>query len=538
MNGRAVLAAGVIVGAAVTGAVVYGIASQVVGEDRAVSFGAPRFEDVSNSSGLDQTYDGEFEFFVGGGAASFDCNGDRMPDLFLAGGSKPAWLYMNVGQVGGDIAFSPLHSQQTDLTDVTGAYPLDVDSDGFTDLAVLRRGENVMLRGLGGCRFEPANELWGVDGGSQWTVGFSATWENGDGLPTMAFGNYLRIEDSGERDQCENHFLFRPAEGRYGDPMVLSPGYCTLSLLFSDWNHSGTADLRMTNDRHYYVDGDEQLWDMSADPPAPFGEEDGWRPLQIWGMGIASQDLDGDRMPEVFLTSQGDNKLQTLADGDSEPAYRDIALAVGVTAHRPFSGDTLRPSTAWHAEFDDLNNDGVIDLFVTKGNVEAQPDFADRDPNNLLLGRQDGTFVESAESAGLVDYNRSRGAAVVDLNLDGLLDVLVVERRVPVRLWQNTSRESGNWLLLDLEQPGPNRDAVGAWLDVEAGPNSMTREITVGGGHASGESGWIHIGLGAVDVARVRVVWPDGQASDWERIPANRRIVWTRDQGWAEWSAG
>ena len=31
----------------------------------------------------------------------------------------------------------------------------------------------------------------------------------------------------------------------------------------------------------------------------------------------------------------------------------------------------MLPSTAWHAEFADVNNDGFIDLFVAKGNVEA-----------------------------------------------------------------------------------------------------------------------------------------------------------------------
>ena len=66
-----------------------------------------------------------------------------------------------------------------------------MDSDGHVDLAVLRLGENVMLRGLGGCRFERANEIWGIDGGNGWTAAFSAKWEEGNTLPTMAFGNYL-----------------------------------------------------------------------------------------------------------------------------------------------------------------------------------------------------------------------------------------------------------------------------------------------------------------------------------------------------------
>ena len=74
-------------------------------------------------------------------------------------------------------------------------------------------------------------------------------------------------------------------------------------------------------------------------------------------MGIASEDVTGDGYPEVFLTSQGDNKLQTLADGPAHPAYEDIALPRGVTAHRPFAGGDVLPSTAWHAEFADVNND-------------------------------------------------------------------------------------------------------------------------------------------------------------------------------------
>ena len=117
-------------------------------------------------------------------------------------------------------------------------------------------------------------------------------------------------------------------------------------------------------------------------------------------MGIASADLTGDGYPEVYLTSQGDNKLQTLADGPAQPAYEDIALERGATAHRPFTGGDVLPSTAWHAEFADVNNDGFLDLFVAKGNVEAQTEYAMRDPNNLLIGQADGTFVEGAEDAG------------------------------------------------------------------------------------------------------------------------------------------
>ena len=80
----------------------------------------------------------------------------------------------------------------------------------------------------------------------------------------------------------------------------------------------------------------------------------------IWGMGIASYDLTGKGYPDVFLTSQGDNKLQTLAAGSGKPTYRNIGLQRGVNVAHPFSGDVGLPSTAWHPEFADVNDDGLL----------------------------------------------------------------------------------------------------------------------------------------------------------------------------------
>lgn len=496
----------------------------------------PHFVDDTPASGVEHRYDGEFEYFVGGGVAAFDCDGDGRDDLFFAGGSKPAALYHNDSSIGGALRFTVVPSPITDLTAVTGAYPLDVDSDGQVDLVVLRREGDVVLRGLGGCQFEPAGPQLGIDLRPGWTTAFSATWEGTSALPTLAFGRYLVPG----QDRCDDSWLVRPdASGsRYGQPAALTPGYCTLSMLFSDWSHSGRRDLRVSNDRHYYLDGEEQLWRMTPGAaPAAYTEADGWKPLQIWGMGIASQDITGDGLPEIFLTSQGDNKLQTLANGTSQPDYRDIALKDGVTAQRPFTGGDVLPSTAWHPEFADVNNDGVVDLLVTKGNVDTQVDQATRDPNNLFLGRADGTFVEGAEAAGIVRYDRGRGAAVVDLNLDGLLDLVVVNRRANVTLWRNAGRGDGDqpkamghWIGVKLQQPAPNVDAIGAWLEVRAGDRSVTREVTVGGGHASGQLGWLHAGLASAGQAEVRVQWPDGSTGPWMTVPAGQRVIIVRGE--------
>jgi hypothetical protein len=520
-----ILLAGVLVGGLATAGAVLTVANVVAGENPAEALDAPVFVDESAIAGIDQVYAGEFQFFVGGGVAVFDCNDDLLPDLYIAGGTDPGGLYVNRSDVGGQLRFDRTTAPATDLTHVTGAYPIDVDSDGIADLAVLRVGENVMLRGTGGCKFEPANEIWAVDGGDQWTTAFSAKWEDGESLPTLAFGNYLASAVSGDRDLCAHHHLLQPNGMTYQKPTALAPGWCTLSILFSDWSRRGNRDLRMTNDRHYYRDGQEQMWRIDpSQPPVLYTDEDGWRSMKIWGMGIASHDLTGDGLSEVFLTSQGDNKLQTLGAGSLRPEYEDMALAVGATAHRPFSGDTNRPSTAWHPEFGDVNNDGHMDLFVTKGNVDAQADFAMDDPNNLLIGQPDGTFREGAADADLVDYARSRGGALADLNLDGMLDVVVVERREPAKVWRNTG-DAGNWLAVDVSQPPPNADAIGAWVELRMGDSTITNELTIGGGHAGGELGLLHFGLGHATSVELRVTWPDGEEGPWMSAAANQIIA-------------
>jgi hypothetical protein len=501
--------------------------------------GAPHFVSEAATAGLATTYDGDSTYATGGGVAAFDCTGDGRPELFLAGGANPSALYRNESPIGGALRFEPVTvavgaAGSVMGPGVLGAYPLDVDGDGIDDLAVLRVDGLHLLQGLGECRFADGNATWSLDGGSGMTTAFSATWESGAALPTLAIGRYLKVAGGKATSECDDNLLARPAThdlmAAYGQPAIVAPGFCTLSMLFSDWDRSGRRDLRVTNDRQYYVDGEEQLWRVVAgQPPRLYSDADGWRRVEVWGMGIASYDVTGDGYPDVYLTSQGDNKLQALAAGPSQPSFRDIALSRGVTAAQPYAGGDTLPSTAWHPQFEDLNNDGLVDLFVSKGNVNVMADYAAKDPSNLLLGQPDGTFVEGAVAAGIVTFDRGRGAALADLNLDGRPDLVQLNYGQPAGVWRNVGggdatapRAMGGWLALRITEPGPNRDAIGAWLEIRVGDTTTGRELTVGGGHLGGELGWIHVGLGAADGADVRVLWPDGEAGPWLNAAANQ----------------
>ena len=166
-------------------------------------------------------------------------------------------------------------------------------------------------------------------------------------------------------------------------PIALSPGYCTLSILFSDWDGSGRRDLR-GHQRPPLLPRRARSSCGASRPArrrALYTAADGWASMQIWGMGIASQDLTGDGCPEVYLTSQGDNKLQTLAGRAAAARLpRHRARATGVTASQPFAGGDALPSTAWHPEFEDVNNDGLIGPVRVQGQRRRGARLRDEGP--------------------------------------------------------------------------------------------------------------------------------------------------------------
>lgn len=505
-------------------------------------------------STIDTRYEGGWEYFVGGGVAAFDCNDDGYPELYLAGGANKAGLYINQAEWGGPLIFAHSTNETLSIDKVIGTYPIDVDSDGLVDLMVLRQGENILFKGLGKCQFERGNELWNFDGGNAWSTSFSATWEANKKWPTIAIGNYIDREAEGSPwGTCKDNQLFRPSaiDNAFDKPQSLK-AYCTLSLLFSDWNRSGSQSLRVSNDRQYNKNGREQLWRIEPEKLATeYTKAEGYKKLNIWGMGIATHDINADGYPDYFLTSMGDNKLRQSTGDGKKPTFKDMAFKLGITAHRPWDKHSVLPSTAWHAQFADVNNDGLIDLFIAKGNVSDMQDFAKNDPNNLLLGKVDGTFFEAAGRAGMLSTGRARGALVVDLNLDGLLDIVEVNREEGLGVWRNLGANPnniiaghddetqsqkqrslpfvnskgeaiGNWLAIAVYQDQANINAIGGWVEVKADGKLQTKEITMGGGHASGFMTSHHFGLGSAPKAKARVIWPDGTSSDWAELNANQ----------------
>lgn len=480
------------------------------------AFSGPTFEPQTVP---DHAYTGGWEHYVGGGLAVFDCDDDDRLDLMAAGGASPPALWRNISKDGGTIEFEVMPTP--DLTATTGVYPIDIDNDRILDLVVMRVGSDVILRGLGSCEFEPM-ALPNITFADKWTTAFSATWEKGNTHPTLAFGHYVdRTNPDGPFEACDTNLLLRP-EGDTHQAIPLAPGFCPLSMLFSDWNRNGTADLRISNDRHYYVRGGaEQLWDITNTPRLN-GTDEGWINHEVWGMGIASRDIDRNGLVDVFLSSMGDQRLQQWTGIGAE--FKDVPFDRGAAAHKPYTGGDGRPSTGWHISIGDVQNDGMDDVFIAKGNVQQMPGMAMEDPNNLLIQTEDATFVETGLEAGIASLHRARGAALADFNADGLLDLAVANRVAPLEVYRNTTVDAGNWLSIEPRQLGINTRAIGGWIELMDDYGLQLRELTIGGGHAGGVLGPQHFGLDQAETVSFRIIWPDGTHSKWAKAKPNQRL--------------
>ena len=243
--------------------------------------------------------------------------------------------------------------------------------------------------------------------------------------------------------------------------------------------------------------------------------------MQIWGMGIASYDVTGDGYPDVFLTSQGDNKLQTLAAGpDAADLPRHRAQARR-ERRPPFTGGDIAALDRLAPGVRGRQQRRLHRPLRLQGQRRARmPDYADAGPEQPAPRPARRDVRRGRRAAGIVNFDRGRGAALADFNLDGLLDLVEVEPR------RARSRSGGTSAAGDAAKPGadgplarsaaqpagpePGRDRR---LDRGQGrrPSSQRRELTVGGGHIGGQLGWVHFGLGPADGAEVRVQWPDGE---------------------------
>src|SRR5213594_3460306 len=145
-----------------------------------------------------------------------------------------------------------------------------------------------------------------------------------------------------------------------------------------------------------------------------------WNRHLAQGGGVALGDVDGDGLPDIYLTSnEGSNALyRNLGDW----RFEDITAKAGVAM-------TGRHSTG--AVFADVDGDGDLDLLVsTLGGGVA-----------LFINDGHGMFTEQTAAAGLTAHTGSMTMALTDVDGDGHLDLYVANYKVKSALDLFSPRE-------------------------------------------------------------------------------------------------
>ncbi len=183
-------------------------------------------------------------------------------------------------------------------------------------------------------------------------------------------------------------------------------------------------------------------------------------------------------------------------------------------------GGTSRGFTRFGLGLADFDNDGVLDLYQANGGVVRAIEAEDSDPfaeaNLLFRGERPGRFVEVLPRGGTSTLHlmTSRAAAFGDVDDDGGIDVLVVNRDGPAHLFRNVFPDRGHWVrfaVLDENE----RDALGARVTICVEEVRLAREVRAAFSYCASNDPRAHFGIGTRDRAeQVAVEWPDG-AIEW-----------------------
>jgi hypothetical protein len=154
-------------------------------------------------------------------------------------------------------------------------------------------------------------------------------------------------------------------------------------------------------------------------------------------------------------------------------------------------------------------------------------------PNYLLRNAGNGKFMDQSADAGsgLAVVESSRGAAFDDLDNDGDVDVVILNSNAPPSLLRNDTTPSNQWLQVELIG-SQCKDAVGAKVRISLEEKQIIDEVHRGRGYQSGYGNRMTFGLGkSAKVKDIEIAWMDGSAESFGEQLGGRKIVLRQGQG-------
>lgn len=524
-----------------------------------------RFTDITREAGIDFVHrngaEGEklLPETMGGGVAFLDVDGDGDSDLLFVNGT--AWPHLGASEAAGATPALYQNDGTGRFTDVTrqagleislygmGAAVADIDGDGDPDLYLTAVGGNRLLRNDGGV-FRDITAATGVGGGDDdWSTGAAFFDADGDGDLDLFVCNYVRWSR-----QIDHQVDFKlDGVGRAFGPPTSYAG--TFPALYRNDGPGGNGPITFTD-----ISEAAGLHVVHPATGAPVAKSLALAPLDVDGDGHLDVFVANDTVQNFLFHNQGDgtfveageefgvaydeNGQATGAMGTDAGHLRndgDLALLIGNFANEMSSvyvreagsrtffdaaiaegiGAPSRRRLTFGLLTLDLDLDGRLDVLQANGHVEDQiarvePSQSYRQAAQLFWNagpEAHRAFVEipPVETGDLGMEIVGRGAAYADIDGDGDLDVVLTQIAGPPLLLRNDQATDHHWLRVKLAGRAPNRDAIGAWVILEAGDTVLRRRMMPTRSYLSQVEPVITFGLGTTDrIDTLTVVWPDG----------------------------
>lgn len=485
------------------------------------------FVDVTAATGV---RDARWSF----GATAFDVDGDGWTDLFVANfGECRMWLNKRDGTFE-DIAPKVGLARAPWIWSTCAAVG-DVDGDGRVDIYVVSYAD-------------PAAEVEKRRRDQKLPVGSPAESVSGRACRWRAVPAYCGpLGLDGQQDA-----MFRQrADGTFEDVtaawgLVAPIGQYGFSAAMVDFNGDGLLDIYVANDSV-----ENFMWMQSRDPAGKVRFEDmsnsmgtkyghGEQPQASMGMSVADVDRDGNLDILVTNFSHDVNNIysgkRVLARGGAYKGGLIYFKDRGLSA----MGSATFLDLSWGCAWTDFDNDSDFDLLVANGHVYKEVDGfphvgTSYEQWNALFEcmvpsmfgfREVGRKAQVEPPKGVdpahldagpgMEVKRcSRAAQFADFDNDGRMDVFIGNMNGPPTLLNNVAKlepAESRWIKVALEQPGGNREGLGAEIRVRTGEgaDAVTQTVPVHRctSFLGSDDPRLHFGLGAAERCVVEVIWP------------------------------
>jgi len=478
------------------------------------NLGGWKFADVTAQAGINEP--GKPGAWTQG-AAFADVNNDGKLDLYLCRFGAPNQLFMNQGN---GTFKEEAAARGLAVVDASGMGAFcDYDRDGWLDVYVQTNlldavkapnGQaDYLFHNRGDGTFENVTARAGIRGE---TMGHSAAWwdYDGDGWPDLYVANDFATPDSLYRNNRDGTFT------NVLNQAVTQTPHSSMGSDQGDVDNDGRLDL------------------LVADMATSTREKDQRGTAKIRALLDSTIEQPGTAMQ--YMRSM-------LYLGTGTGWLREGAYLAGVAA----------TDWTWSPRFEDFDNDGRLDLYVTNGMVrelhnadmvqdisasesleaglrveQAAPVFAER--NLAYRNEGDLRFREVGAEWGLDQVGVSFGAATGDFDGDGDLDLVYGNYQAAPTLLRNDS--SGHRVIVALRGTSSNRFGVGATVRIESALGQQVRTLVLARGYLSTSEPVLHFGLGEDTVIKsLTVEWPSGQRQTFANLAVDRKLTITEPNG-------